>query len=136
MKHTNVVQDKNREIPITFRFFRGTSGREDAEKFNAIKDVLNVENRSEVIRECIDAGYTLYVSPLTLTFADLQIVFPEGTSEEELITVRNALELYAKRFGLPSAAAALILILQEQGEHLYEEREQLEFRHEQIPGLG
>jgi len=62
---------KAREKAITFRFFRGRSGEEIQRKFLALEKRLDADNRSEVLRRCIEAAYTMYLDPGTIVFSDI-----------------------------------------------------------------
>ena len=57
---SSLTEDLGRDVPITFRFPRGTSGRELAVKFNELMARFGIENRSEMLRTCIEQTYSMY----------------------------------------------------------------------------
>ena len=88
-----------RLTPITFRFFRGRSGEEIQRKFLALEERLDVDNRSAVLRRCIEAAYTTYLDPGTIVFSNIS---PEDM-DLALKTFRTLAEM-----GLPDISDALI----------------------------
>jgi len=52
-----LLEKADRLTPITFRFFRGRSGEDVQRKFLALQDFLALENRSAVLRQCIEIAY-------------------------------------------------------------------------------
>lgn len=80
---TVITQDE-RQAPINFRFPRGESGRFLAARFNEIAKALSTENRSMIIRQCIEAGYIVYV--------DESVLFFKGLKEEEVEMITGVLD--------------------------------------------
>lgn len=86
-KRPSFVKDEERENPITFRFPRGSSGRELAIKFKNIHELLGKSNRSETLRLCIEYMYDLHFGSRTAVFADVS-----GDPNEDVAIILGPVE--------------------------------------------
>lgn len=88
-----LTDDTTREIPITFRFPRGTSGRELAVKFNQLLKEFGIKNRSKLLRKCIEDTYTAVF--------DTSAIIINGTpvDQEAADLIRQVLSALVKQEG-------------------------------------